>query len=73
VTPGYLNDVLIFDYPSMTWSDISGVVSGAKQVEKFSCGLLVQDGKLYIHGGANDAGFYKVVSVNLAFLLTLRT
>jgi hypothetical protein len=67
VAPGYLNDVLIFDYPSMTWSDISGVVSGVKPAEKFGSGLLVQDGKLYIHGGANSAGIYKVVSVNLDF------
>jgi hypothetical protein len=68
VAPGYLNDVLSFDYPSMTWSDISGVVSGVKQVEKFSCGLLVQDGKLYIHGGANDAGVDEVVSISLFFV-----
>ncbi len=56
VAPGYLNDVLIFDYSSMAWSDISGVVSGVKLAEKFSCGILVQDGKLYLHGGANGAG-----------------
>ena len=56
LAPGSLNDLLIFDYPSMAWSDISGVVSGVKPAEKYSCRLIVQDGKLYIHGGANDAG-----------------
>ncbi len=56
MAPGYLNDLFIFDFPSMAWSDISGLVSGVKPAEKFSCGLIVQDGKLYIYGGANDAG-----------------
>ncbi len=60
MAPGYLNDVLIFDYPSMTWSDISGVVKGVKPAEKICFGLLVQDGKLYIHGGSNSEGIYKL-------------
>lgn len=58
--PGNLNDLFIFDIPSNKWSDITGAVSGAKSVEKFSSRLIFQDGKLYTFGGANDAGIHHV-------------
>jgi hypothetical protein len=53
---GYLNDLFVFDFASKKWSDITGVVNGEKSVEKFSCRLIFENGKLYAFGGANDAG-----------------
>jgi hypothetical protein len=55
---GYLNDLFEFDFPSSTWSDISDFVTGTKPVEKFSCRLIFEGGKLYVFGGANDAGIH---------------
>jgi hypothetical protein len=69
---GYLNDLLVFDYPSMTWSDISGVITGVKPAEKYGFGFLVQDGKLYVHGGANSAGKKKFLKFPI-FFLTMQT
>lgn len=55
---GYLNDLFVFDHPSLAWTDISDSVIGSKPIKKCGCGLIFQDGKLYIYGGGNDGGIH---------------
>ncbi len=56
VPAGYHSDLFVYSPHKSAWTDISDGVSGIRPVEKFGCCLTVEGGKLFIFGGANDAG-----------------
>ena len=53
---GYYSDFFVYNPHTSAWTDISNGVSGTRPVEKVGCGLTVEGGKLFVFGGANDAG-----------------
>jgi hypothetical protein len=51
-----LNDFFAFDPVKMTWTNLSGLVSGALPSPRHSFGFASAGGKIFVFGGELDEG-----------------
>ena len=57
LSAGLLNDLHVFDPAIMSWSDLSGSISGTPPEARYRMGMTSSaDGKLYVFGGYGKSG-----------------
>ena len=51
-----LGDLHVYDPVAMAWTDMSAAVSGTPPSPRYNHGFTSTGGRLYVHGGVNEAG-----------------